>query len=114
MDQCGFDTCTARNSLIDGYCRTHRKRGTAITAATSGERTSSSSNAASNDADMKAWMLRMESKIDNMLSTLQFEVTQLNNQVDELKTENAELKTEINMIKARQNTQFFAYKVFLI
>lgn len=104
--QCAFESCTARNGILDGYCRTHRKRGVGNKSPASTSTTTSTSSAV--HPDLQAWMERMETKMDNMLSTLQFEVTQLNNQVDELKTENSELKTEIKNIKVRQNVQFFA------
>ena len=102
--ECSYEGCNRRNSLQEGFCRTHgylRPDSPALATVNAGE-----SVAISND--IKLELQKINTQLIKIQTGLRYEVNSLNSQVDELTVENSFLKAEISKLQGKSNTDFFA------
>ena len=108
MAKCKQKDCQRRNSLQDGYCRTHGYlRSSQHGGNDAAVATLTSAVEISND--IKQELQKIYAKLDSIENGLRYEVNSLNTQVDELTTENNYLKDEVSKLQNKSNTNFFLH-----
>ena len=110
--QCAYKECRAKNALIEDYCRTHgylRASNHVFRQSTSASESHKSVPNTISMNDLQAELIKINKKLDNIATGLQYEVSELNNQVDELTSENTYLKEEVCKLQMKSNTEFFAH-----
>ena len=105
--KCKQQDCQRKNSLQEGYCRTHGY----LRPSQRGDDGDGEENPAPVEIsnDMKQELQKIYAKLDNIQNGLRYEVNSLNAQVDELTTENSYLKDAVTQLQNKTNTNFFLH-----
>ena len=107
MVKCAHTDCQRRNSLKEGYCRTHGYLRASQDSGSNGHKNVTNTVEISND--LKLELKKTNAKLESIETGLRYEVNSLNTQVGELMSENGFLKSEVAKLQCKQNSDFFTH-----